>query len=300
MQTLQEGKFVKKLTKREYSVLLTNQKNEINGYLIYIRLSNIIKNRNNSMILKRIADSEKYHYEILKKYSGIEVKPNILLVFTYVLVARILGLTFALKLMEKGEANSDNDYKLLKGKIPEVYKILKDEDIHEIKLLNMIRESHLDYVGSIVLGLNDALVEFTGALAGYTFAIQNNRIIAMIGLITGISASLSMASSEFLSKRNEGEKERALSASVYTGVAYIFTVFLLVLPFLLIKNHFIDLFISVAIAVLVILFFTFYISTVKGFSFKKRFLEMSFISIGVALVSFGIGFAVRKFMGVEI
>ena len=52
-------------------------------------------------------------------------------------------------------------------------------------------------MGSVVLGLNDALVEFVGMLAGLTFALQNTQIIAVAGLITGVAASLSMGSSEY-------------------------------------------------------------------------------------------------------
>ena len=68
----------------------------------------------------------------------------------------------------------------------------------------MIREKQLDYVGSIVLGLNDALVELTGALAGLTLALQNTRLIAIAGLITAIAASFSMAASEYLSNKSDG------------------------------------------------------------------------------------------------
>jgi VIT1/CCC1 family predicted Fe2+/Mn2+ transporter len=222
---------MKKLTAKEQQVLIKNQKNEINGYIIYSKLSGYVKDKKNAKLLKMIAESEKKHYSILKKYSGVDIKPDYLKVFFYILSAKILGLTFTLKLLEKGEANADNDYKCIKKRIPQISSILKDEDKHEGELLNMINESKLNYMGSVVLGLNDALVELTGALAGFTFAIQNNKIIAMIGLITGISASLSMASSEFLSKRQEDEKENAFLASAYTGTAYIITVILLILPF---------------------------------------------------------------------
>ena len=78
-------------------------------------------------------------------------------------------------------------------------KIAQDEDRHESQLLGMLDEERLQYVGSMVLGLSDALVELTGTLAGLTFALQNNRLVALSGLITGISATLSMTSSEYLS-----------------------------------------------------------------------------------------------------
>ena len=164
----------------------------------------------------------------------------------------------------------------------------------------MIEEERLNYVGSIVLGLNDALVELTGALAGLTFALQNGVLIATSGLITGIAASLSMAASEYLSKRAEND-ERALKSALYTGITYIITVALLILPYLLMPNkYFISLIITLIIAVLIILIFNFYISVAKGLPFKSRFLEMAGISLGVAGLTFFIGFLVRITLGVSI
>ena len=49
---------------------------------------------------------------------------------------------------------------------------------------------------------------------------------------TGIAATLSMASSEYLSSKSEGRPDALKSAS-YTGVAYLVTVALLILPYLL-------------------------------------------------------------------
>ncbi len=119
------------------------------------------------------------------------------------------------------------------------------------------------YAGSVVLGLNDALVELTGALAGLTLALQNVKLIALSGLITGIAASLSMAASEYLSTRSEKTDKHPVRAAVYTGIAYIITVTLLVLPYLIIQNYIIDLVITLAVAVLIIAGFNYYISVAK-------------------------------------
>ncbi len=291
---------MKKINGKELKFILMNQKNEIDGYHIYNNLSGQIKSKHNSSVLKKIAVNEKEHYQILKKYSGIEVRPGKIKIFLYTLCARVLGLTFTLKLMEKGEKDADNSYSGLKKKIREVAGILKQENSHEKNLLNMINESKLSYMGSVVLGLNDALVELTGALAGYTLALKNSRAIAMIGLITGIAAALSMASSEFLAKRHEGEHEKALLASIYTGIAYIITVIILVLPFFLFINFIFDLILCLVFAVLIIYLFNFYIATAKDLPFKKRFLEMTSISLIVSAVSFCIGMLVKFFMKMDI
>lgn len=287
------------LTKELLRELIAAQKDEINSFHIYQALALKVKDSNTAELLKSIATDEKKHYLILKKYSTIEVSPTKVKILLYTLIAKTLGLTFSLKLLERGETKATMAYNALVAHLPELKKVLEDEENHEQELISLINEERLNYMGSIVLGLNDALVELTGALAGYTFAIQNSRIIALIGLITGVSASFSMAASEYLSKKQEKE-ENALKSSIYTGIAYIITVALLILPFLLLPNHFLNLGLSVLMAILIILGFNYYISVAKDLPFKQRFLEMAGISLGVTAISFGIGWAVRTFLGLEI
>jgi vacuolar iron transporter family protein len=291
---------MKTLSKAVKKKIVQNQKDEITGYHIYRKLARRLKDKNNAQLLDKIAQNELDHYKILERYSRISVRPSYIKILFYYFISIFLGLTFSLKLLEKGEKIAGANYRKIKEGIPEVQKIMEEEDRHENELLNMLNETRLNYMGSVVLGLNDALVELTGALAGYTFAMQNSRLIAVIGLITGIAASLSMASSEFLSKKHEGEDQTALLSSFYTGIAYIITVVLLILPFLLFQNHYLNLLISVSIAIFIIYFFNFYISTAKDLPFMKRFLEMVIISLSVTLISFGIGYLVKTFIGVDL
>ncbi|MGC9337080.1 MAG: VIT1/CCC1 transporter family protein [Candidatus Cloacimonadia bacterium] len=280
--------------------LLSFQKNELTEYMIYKRLARSIKDTNNKEVLESIADEELRHHDLWKKYTKEKVEPNRFKIFFYFILSKIFGLTFGLKLMEKREKGAQISYEEVSSIVPEARKIEEDEDKHENELLAMIEEERLNYVGSIVLGLNDALVELTGALAGLTFALQNGILIATSGLITGIAASLSMAASEYLSKRAENN-ERALRSATYTGIAYLITVALLILPYLLItENYFLSLGITLIIAVIIILVFNFYISVAKDLKFTSRFFEMAGISLGVAGLTFFIGFLVRITLGVSI
>ena len=288
------------LTNEQIQTIKQFQKNEITEYYIYSRLSRKIKNQKNAETLQRIGDDEMKHYMFWKKYSKADVKPNWWKVFKFYWIARILGITFGIKLMERGESGAQEAYKKACVFIPEAKQIVDDEDSHEKELIEMLEEKKLDYVGSIVLGLNDALVELTGTLAGLTFALQNTRLIAIAGLITGIAASFSMAASEYLSTKSESDGATALSSAFYTGLAYIFTVIILILPYLLFSNYFVCLGLTMAFAVLVILFFNYYIAIAKDLNFRKRFLEMFLISMGVATFTFGIGYLIRVFLGVDI
>lgn len=288
------------LTPEQREAILAAQKNEITEYHIYTKLSASIKDQHNKEVLAEIADEELAHYKFWQRITRQDMKPDRWKVWLYFIISRVFGLTFGVKLMEKGEQRAEEVYSKLADTMPEIQKIVQDEDRHEKKLTELIEEEHLNYVGSMVLGLNDALVELTGTLAGLTFALQNTRLIALSGFITGIAASFSMAASEYLSTKSEGEAQSPIKAAVYTGLAYVLTVLFLIFPYLLFESYFLCLGLTVINAVLVILIFNFYVSVAKDLDFKRRFLEMVSISLGVAALSFLIGFLVRVFLGVEV
>lgn len=281
-------------------LLETFQRVEITEFHIYKRLAKSVKEPENRKILEQIADDELKHYEDWKQYTQRDIKPNQWEIWKYYLISRIFGFTFGIKLMERGEEKAQKNYSQLIGKIPNIEQWIHEEEIHEQKLIAMLDEERLRYAGSVVLGLNDALVELTGALAGLTLALQNVKLIALSGLITGIAASLSMAASEYLATRSEDTDKNPVRAAIYTGVAYIFTVILLVLPYLLIQNYIVDLVITLTIGVLIIAVFNYYISVAKDEPFKERFLEMAGLSLGVAIFSFIIGYFIRLWLGVDL
>jgi len=279
--------------------ILSAQKSEITEHHIYASLADTAPDARNQAVLRDIASEEMTHYGIWKGYTHRDTAPDNLRVWYYCTMARLLGVTFTLKLMESVEKHAQHADPGILAAIPEYAGIIAHEEKHEKELIALIDEERLKYVGSIVLGLNDALVEFTGTLAGLTFAIQDTRIIAVAGLIMGIAASLSMAASEYLSQRSDGGETDPLKASVYTGIAYVVTVALLILPFLLLESPFLALVFTLAGAVVVIFLFTFYISVAKDLPFFRRFGEMLAISLGIAAISFAIGLAIRVFLNVN-
>ncbi len=279
--------------------ILKAQRNEITESLIYTKLSNSEKNPKNKKILVAIAHDEMRHYEIWKKQTGKDIKPNMFFVWYYYIISKILGLTFGLKLMEMGENQAVTLYNSIIKDVPEAKNVLHDEEAHEQKLITMIHEEKLEYIGSIVLGLSDALVEFTGMLAGLTFALQNSKLIALAGIVAGIAASFSMAASEYLSSKADGNAN-PIRAAIYTGMTYIITVIFLVLPYFLSSNVYFALATTIFTAILIIFMFTFYTSVAKDLPFKKRFFEMTLISLGVAGISFCVGYLVRTVLGINI
>jgi VIT1/CCC1 family predicted Fe2+/Mn2+ transporter len=288
------------LTKELKDKIRIFQETEITEYHIYSRLARMMESEENRKLLEKIAQDERRHAIFWQEYSHEMINPNRVKVFFYTLTARILGLTFSVKLMEKGEEKAQKNYEQVIEAIPESEIIFQEEIEHENELLEMLDEDLLRYIGSIVLGLNDALVELTGALSGLTLALQNTRLIAMTGLITGLAAALSMAASEYLSTKSEETSRNPIRASIYTGSAYVVTVLILILPYLILPNYYIALGATLLAAVLIIASFNYYISIAKDLSFKKRFLEMIIISFGVAVFSFLIGYVIRTFLGVDV
>ena len=289
------------LSPKALSIIKKMQQSELTESVIYEKIAAFAGGEENRATLLRLAAEEKGHYEIWKRYTGIEMKPEMGKVLKYTFLARTLGFTFAVKLMEKGEGNAQEEYALLADEVAESIAIRKQEEEHEGALLEMLDEERLQYVGSMVLGLNDALVELTGSLAGFVFALQNNRLIALSGLIVGISATFSMASSEFLAARSEGRSD-ALKSCSYTGIAYLLTVVALIAPYLLLPagSYIPALICMLAVVILIIGGFTYYTSVAQDRPFKSRFLEMAGISITVAVVSFIVGILAKQFLGVDL
>ena len=292
---------LKQVSPAAAAIIKKMQQNELTESVIYQKIAAFAKSEENKKVLLRLSQEENAHYEIWKQYTGLEMKPQKGKIFKFVLLARVFGFTFAIKLMENGENHAQSEYGLLQDEIAESAQIRQQEEEHEQALIAMLDEESLQYVGSMVLGLNDALVELTGSLAGFTFALQNNRLIALSGLIIGISATFSMASSEFLAARSEGRTD-AMKSCTYTGIAYLITVILLIAPYLLLGSaqYIAALICMLLIVVAIIAAFTYYTSVALDQSFAHRFWEMAAISIGVAVVSFLVGILAKQFLGVEI
>lgn len=293
------------MDQKKFMLLLKLQQNEITEQQIYYRLAQTSKDKKNRALLKRIADDEGKHYTKLIAFTGVKLKPQRLRVLFYYVLAKVFGLAFSLKLMEKGESLASKAYQGLGKREPALKRLSLDEQRHEKALLNLLSDKRLEYASSIILGLNDALVELTGALAGLTLALQNKQLIALAALVTGFAASLSMSASSYFSTKEEyteKNSKKPLMAALVTGVTYLGTVVLLITPYFLPlgDNVFLAFGLSLGLALFIIFFYTFYITTARGLSFWQRFGEMVIISFGIAALSFGVGLLLKNFLGLEI
>jgi VIT1/CCC1 family predicted Fe2+/Mn2+ transporter len=281
--------------------ILQFQRDELTSSILYEYIAERQKDEGNRTALLEIAKAERSHYTTWKGYTGQELRPNMFKILFYKIMHMLLGDTFTIKLFEIGETFGAQELREVEEEIPEARTIMKEEEEHEDRLMEMVDEERLHYIGSMVLGLNDALVELTGTIAGLTFALMNTRLVALSGIITGVSATLSMAASNYLAERADGNA-KALKSSFYTGMAYLVTVALMVLPYLLLPNSlYLAAFgILLAVVVLIIAAFNYYVSVVQSIPFWPRFAEMGTISLSVAAISFVIGLLAKHLLGIEI
>jgi len=276
------------------------QKDEEEGSILYSFMAKREKNEENKKLLEQMSKDEAIHAKVWKEISQKNVKPSKLGIMWFKILTVVMGFTFVVKTMQKKESLAQAGYEKMAKELPEAARILEDERRHEKELYGMLDEERLHYVGAMVLGLNDALVELTGAIAGVTFALANTRLVALTGIITGVSATFSMAASNYLAERADNNP-KALKSSIYTGMAYLITVALLVLPYLLFPT---DMYVAafavmIATVIFIIMFFNYYISVAKEEPFLKNFATMAVISLSVALISYVIGVVAKQLLGID-
>lgn len=281
-------------------LILKIQKAEITEHFVYKKLASLTGRKEHAEILERISAEELEHYLMLEKITGEKIEPSSIKVFFYSKISSIFGLNFGLKLMESGERNAQKVYDAL-AEFPQARRIMQEEKEHEKKIISLIDEEILTYVSSVVLGLNDALVELTGALTGFTLALQNSKLVAVVGSITGLAAAMSMGVSNYLSVKHEEDTEKSpFRSAAYTFTAYLVTVFILITPYLVMDNIHISLAMVIILALVIIAFFNFYAAVSKGLNFKERFLEMAVLSLSVAAINYAIGFMIKRYLNADI
>lgn len=282
-------------------ILLRIQQSEMTEAAAYHAMADAIKDEHNREALTRVADEIASQAKALETYTNKQLAADERKVKRYARMAHIFGFTFAAKLMDRRKIKFVNHSKKLLSEMPEVEKMQADEQKRDDELFALLNEKRLSYVGAMILGMNDAIVEITGTLAGLTLAMQNTRLIALSGLITGVAATLSMAASEYLAERSDGKGDAAKSG-LMTGGAYFITVVILLLPYLILddKMYLLAMGIMLVLVVLILAGFNFYTSVARDVSFGKNFGQMCAISLGVAVLSFVLGYAVRTFLGVDV
>ncbi len=277
---------------------------ELFDHYVYKELARVEKDESRRRVLEEMAEHEWSHYEFWKSIGGEcreGVNPG--KAKLYVLMRRLLGLTFTMKYLERHELDVINQYReyldRLEGEERErLEKILEDEMKHERTHMESIDEKIVKYIGFIVLGMADAIIEITGVHAGFLGVTSSTIMAGIAGLIVGLSAAISMASAAYLQAKHDVERS-PLTSALLTGVAYIFAVILLALPYFVTHAMSIAFTVSVVLAVLMIAGFTYYGAVLQEKPFMREFLESTGLMLGTAFGAFLFGEALGRIFGIQ-
>ena len=278
---------------------------EYTDYMVYKKLSGLRFERRHkfSSTLKRLANMEYGHYKFWSRYCP-ERTPKVsqLKVYFIILVRMLLGVTFAVKYLERNEMATIKKYKQVAALIPQRDKaqfrrMVADEVEHENKFAGQFEEPHIKYISFIVLGLADALVEIAGIHAGSLGIYNKTELAGLAGIIAGAAASIAMASAAYAQAKTGFQGSATLSA-VYTGISYFFTAVILATPYFLTNVMTLALSTSLIFAVLLIAFISAYGSVISGSSFKKDFTEITGIMFGATVALFLLGLLIRNLVGI--
>lgn len=280
---------------------------EYTDYAVYKKLSELKfeNSRRFSKTLRRLAGMEYRHYVFWSKYCPErEATVSRFKVYLIVLIRFLLGVTFAVKFLERNEVNTIKKYRSVARLIPSKDKkrfndMIADEEEHEQKFSEEFNEPHIKYISFIVLGLADALVEIAGIHAGSLGIYNSTELAGLAGIVAGAAASIAMASAAYAQAKS-GFKGSATLSAIYTGISYFVTAVILATPYFLTKVMVFALGTSLVFAVILIAFISFYAAVISGAAFRKDFIEITSIMFGATIALYLLGTAIRYFTGITI
>jgi VIT1/CCC1 family predicted Fe2+/Mn2+ transporter len=291
-------------------IYIDNATNELTEHLVYAKLARMEKKPGNRAALEQLSAQERTHYDFWKtlalesasndaeKRVVEAIHPRGYTVASITFLRAVLGVTFITKFLESHEDDAVHKYQGLTAMIPEKHRarlaeIIEDEKSHERALIGQLKEARVSYMGFIVLGLADAIVEITGVHAGFLGVTGSTLIAGVSGIIVGFAAAISMGSAAYLQAKQDTEKSAVVSAFA-TGFAYFFSVILLALPYFLIRTMITAFAISTSVGIVLIAGFTFYGAVIFDRKFWREFAEAAGLMLATAFATFIWGTIIGK------
>jgi VIT1/CCC1 family predicted Fe2+/Mn2+ transporter len=254
--------------------------------------------------LEKAAEDEYRHYLFWKGVAG-ECSSTLLKLkaLFYTALFYLFGLTVLLKYLESKEKVATEVYRELTKKRPDIEDVIEriaiDEERHERAFLLGLDEGRVRYIGSITLGISDALVELTGIYTGSLGAFESTLSAGLAGFLAGIAASISMGIASYAQAKNEGRARPGLAA-LYTFLAYIAVALLLALPYFIISSLLAAFIVMLILAVTVVAYMAFYVAVLQNRSYLREFIEATLLIFGVSILLYTIGSVLGNVLGVKV
>lgn len=290
-----------KLTRKE---VIGFCEDEYRDHLVYRYLAFRETDSERKEILEQLSQQEEQHYQFWKDFLGGYKPRTYRFLQVFVLLLRYLfGLTFTVKFMERHEKQMIEIYRRIRPQFSgeagvQLDQMIADEEKHESFFIGQINEGVVKYLGFIVLGLADAIIEITGVHAGFLGVTNSTTMAGVAGLIVGFAAAISMATAAYLQAKQDVERNSLISA-LTTGVSYILAVVSLAIPYFLIDHMLLAFIASLAMAILLTAYFTFFTAVIFERNFGKEFLESTLLTLGTALATYIFGNFLARIFGIQ-
>ncbi len=256
-------------------------------------------------VLLEMASHEERHYRFWSGVSGgCRVRFVWARVLAALLMALLFGATVTIKALERKENETIQRYRgVLKyfegSERAELESIIEDEVRHENILMEKIGEERIKYLGFIVLGLSDAIIEISGIHAGTLGVYEDTVKAGIAGLIAGIAASMAMAAAAY-AQAKQGGMGRPATSAMYTGIAYFLTAVILAIPYFIVHQIFIAFAISIVLSIIILAYISTYGSILYGRNYLREITETTLIILGVSAALYFIGDLVSRFLGIRV
>ncbi|MDZ7289675.1 MAG: rubrerythrin family protein [candidate division KSB1 bacterium] len=277
---------------------------EYTDHLVYQKLASRETNPERQQILHQLSRQEEEHYKFWEgTTNGHRPRPRRLFLHFVVLLRYFFGLTFAVKFLERHEKQVIEEYRRIRPHFDgdtsaRLEQMIADEEQHENFFISQINEGVVKYLGFIVLGLADAIIEITGVHAGFLGVTSSTTMAGVAGLIVGFAAAISMGTAAYLQAK-QGTERHPLTSALITGFSYILAVVFLALPYFLTVHMLLAFLISLAMAMLLTAYFTFYSVVLFERHFGKEFLESTALTLGTAVATYLFGDFLGRIFGIH-
>ncbi len=206
--------------------IIENYRDELTDAEIYAALAKVEKSEELRKELLKLSQYEVSHadfWRFIAKQANIDVsdvKPSRSTIIFSVLIRRLFGLGFLVKLRESAEVEAIRRYgdmvrrKALGPYTDRLREILLDEVAHEevFKEEESKFEAFIENIRDAMYGMSDGLVEVLAAVAGLAPVVTNPVLITLAGLIVGTAGTLSMAVGAYMSTKAQRDiRETVLS-----------------------------------------------------------------------------------------
>lgn len=248
------------------------QNRELTEAAVLEKLSKRQSLEKDRLALATMAEEDRDHEQMLKKYTGVSGRKSGATVSVTLLMARVFGYTFTVKFIEFLQARGQDKYGQLILEIPEAKDAAESNQKHKEILNDMLNSGSMDATADAASSVTKMTVIMGAALAAMEIILREPRKAAVYMILPGLCFIGVNCIEAYLSAFN-ARAGAAGKRTVRMLAGQLVAMLALYLPGLLISANYVGAVIATVIVGLVIILVTCaYTSIVENSYFSQRFI----------------------------